>query len=266
MLDGSYEGPQKCVDAATADAVPGVLAVIMTEDENAELKRIEEKILSFCEAATADGRPYLLSDLGKSLGDDLRRLKILFNGKLADFLRERLPKTLLIAAIGPHSNILSVIPAGPDVETMTGDLAGRNPRPTQATTSAAPRFHYKFWAAFSVPPANGRRLLNLATLVFRDTDDEALSSEVEVPRTLIPPADALNRDHLISENISNWLQTNGLQKEKFLASTKSEHQTGDYINRGTTLLELVISALDHRQLQSISLPLDAVSALLRKRV
>src|SRR5690349_4303958 len=55
-----------------------------------ELDRIKAKIISLCEAGLASGRPYLLSELGLALAEDLSTLKHLTRGKLIDFIRDRL--------------------------------------------------------------------------------------------------------------------------------------------------------------------------------
>lgn len=59
----------------------------MSVGSKTEVEIIEEKIRSLADAYLAGGRPYLLSKLGKDLGDDLRVLKAAVDKPLASTLR-----------------------------------------------------------------------------------------------------------------------------------------------------------------------------------
>ena len=236
--------------------------MIETADSDQEIQRIGRKIVEICEAQTADGKNLLLSDLGKLLGDDLPKIKFLTRSNLTDFLERNLPNHLRVAAIGAHRNIYSVIRVAADGEPEIR-LPSASSEPTK------PRFHYRFWAAFAVPQTQAglRRFFNLSTFQFRDGDDSPQDGEYEIPTQLIPDAEIANRDATILANITEWLSQHNLDAKEFLAASqppKTENNRAS--SRTISALEAMLSALDHRQLQAISLPLDAVAALLRKRV
>ena len=166
-------------------------------DADDDLKRIETEIIALTEAAFENGRPYyLMSELGIALGDDLRNLKLLTRGTLADFIRRHLSKRYRIVPRGVHKNIYVLTPAG----TEGTNLEERAAEGTTITIGAGqvkkqkvqhPRYHYRFWAAFSVPPSNDKRYLNTSNYTFEDipADAQAPIGTLEIqfrpfPRTM----------------------------------------------------------------------------------
>ncbi|MBI1779388.1 MAG: hypothetical protein HYR63_28990 [Proteobacteria bacterium] len=227
--------------------------------KDAELKRITDRIGELCEAHQGQGTPYLLSRLGLDLGKDAITLKYLGYPKLAQFVTERLVGRCELRLLGGrHNNIYAIFPTGA-------------PSPTPLTPSflaKRPRYHYRFWAAFSVPALGERRDLNLLDFTFRD----AAASEPAPPGTLpiepdvIAPDNVADRDNTIHTNIDRWLERHGLERSKFLVSEKVSHSSNLLpSDASATLLDLLLTSLDNRQLQRISLPLDVISSLLRTR-
>jgi hypothetical protein len=246
--------------------------LLNTNNSKDQLDRIEKKIVALCEAALKTKPHYLLSELGAALGDDLAALKLLTRKKLVDFVRERFEGRFEVVSIGVHRSIYAVIPAGQALveeapkttSEKNGGVVERQPR--------GQRFHYRFWAAFSVPLSAPIRYLDPTDFTFNDGEPEegAANGALTITPEYIAPADAENRDQLVISNINKWIGINGLKKDRFLAPVRSE-ESGRSSNlvasqAGISVLELVIDALDRRQLQTTSLSLDVVAALLRKRV
>ncbi|MDP1731125.1 MAG: hypothetical protein Q8L54_08120 [Devosia sp.] len=226
----------------------------MTAEET--LRLIEEKVIALCEAALNKGAPYLLSQLGKDLGPDLDSLKVLTRSGLSDFLASRLSSRYEIVLGGTFHNVQSVVRVGSAVRREEGER-----------TQQSPRFNYRFWAAFSVPPVEGkRRFLDVRSFLFDDydTESEPPAGAVEVPERFLVPDNAPDRDKTIIANIEAWADENGLDLREFHARARSQVAVEDS-HRGTAL-HLMLGALDRRQLASTSLTLDVVEALLRRRV
>lgn len=233
-----------------------------TTDDEAELKRIEARIVELCRTHVTNGRTLLLSHLGKLLEDDLIKLKLLSRSSLTEFLTARLPAEFSVAAVGPHRNIYSIISTQP-IEASSASL----PDVLPATDSTKRRYHFRFWAAFAVPKteAGDHRYIDLRTFLFRDTNDPPKADELEIDVSRIPASDMPNRDPAVTAYIEEWLKMHDLSGEQFSASAQKGHQP-PLAHGWVSALELVLEALDHRQLQAVSLPLDAVASLLRKRI
>lgn len=226
-----------------------------------ELDRIEGKVEQLADSALKKGVPYLLSALGKDLGDDLRTIKALTKANLSEFLENRLSDRFAVVLGGQHSNVKAI------VRTNSESPVDNGMAPDAAVEASGPRFNYRFWASFSVPLSPGkRRWMDRRTFVFRDLDEEPEGNEViEIPADLIPAAELQARDAAIRLNIQKWLEMNSLDHRDFLASRPAAVRalsTGS----GDTALSVLLAALDHRQLMSVSLPLDVVASLAKRRI
>ena len=190
----------------------------MTSDETVkELERIAKRIESLVEAGKEQHSKYLVSALGIALGDDLRTLKQLTNLGLNVFIRSHLSHRFKLEHIGIHGNITAVV-----------DVSVNSATPQKLTPSReqSPRFHPRFWAAFSVPAKGDVRILDKDTYSFEDVpSEEALKGELTIGRDLIVPADEDRRDEKIKANIASWLTQNGLGADKFQASKRAHSQT-----------------------------------------
>jgi hypothetical protein len=223
---------------------------------NDELDRIASRVEELCRAALLSGRPYFVSALGIDLGEDLQRIKAETGGTLADFLRGRLSSKYELVRRGEHANVLAIIPVGGESLAASEFVKGRE------------RFHYRLWAAFSVPPTSGARYLKMSDLTFEDLPAESPQPEGTLPISidLVPPADHLQRDETIWQNLTKWLSDNGLEREEFLASERRASKSVNSVRaEGLSLLELVLNSLDRRQLQSTQMSLDVVATLHNSR-
>jgi hypothetical protein len=227
------------------------------------LQRIEEKVRAFADAALSTGRPLLLSALGKDLGDDLKLIKTHTRGGLSRFIQERMSNDFSIVLGGEYRNVQAIVRAGAIDQVQAG---GVDVQPQVETRS--PRYHYKFWAAFSVPLESGKqRSIDLSSFNFEDVDNtEERSGCKKIREDLVAPVSAPDRDKLISQNIEKWLQENGEAQSRFLNATRSRPEKVMQPFDSATLLDLLIRSLDAKQLATTTMSLDTVSALLKKRV
>lgn len=225
-----------------------------TADEQ-ELSRIAEKIFGLVEAQSGERKPYLVSALGLDLGDDLHTLKRLSGIGLNEFIQSRLADRLTLVRLGAHRNVAAVF------------IGSVDPSAIEQFPLAAPqrkRFHFRFWAAFSVPAEKDVRVLDMDDFTFTDVElSEVAEDAVTIDQALIAPVDVDERDELIKANIGQWLESRGLDEGPFLAPAKQRPPTVGNIQAGKTLLEAMISALDRKQLQATTLSLDVVATLLR---
>jgi hypothetical protein len=236
----------------------------MTEDN---IQRIADKIEALTESELRFRSSYLLSELGKDLGPDLSTLKLLTKSSLSNFIRDRFSDKFVIVLTGEFKNVQALIrsPRSPTEQPALTPLEKATLEGETTTAKPSPRFNYRFWAAFSVPYREGKRFLNLADFRFQDvTTGEAPEGYLEIPPSFIVEPDIKDRDKVIAENISRWIEENHLNRSGF-------YQTRSYKENfqapaSLSLLEAVIATLDHRQLSSTSMSLDVVAALMRKRV
>jgi hypothetical protein len=235
----------------------------MTDDA---IDRIAKKIETLCELALSSQSSYLLSELGKDLGPDLSTLKLLTKKSLSSFIRERFANKFSVALTGQFKNVQALIRSPSSSEEPTTVMLSEKTITVIADAPrASPRFNYRFWAAFSVPYREGKRFLNLTDFKFQDVaSEETPEGHIEIPASFIAPESAKDRDKLIAENISRWIEENRLNKSDFYVTRTPKEST--LARSDLSVLEAVIAALDHRQLSNTSLSLDVVAALMRKRV
>lgn len=225
-----------------------------------ELARLDSKIRSLAQAYLADGRPYLLSRLGKDLGDDLRLVKIEYGRSLGEYVSERLSDEYSVILMGQHKNIQALVSASESLYATALEKV-------EATDGKrGPRYNYRFWAAFSVPRTEDPRWLDLDDFTFKDSKVKPEGDFLEIPSAFVAPAEADNRDALIKGNIAKWLDSVGLPEERFIAKAPAADSRSAAGVGGRTLLEAVVQALDRKQLASTTLSLDVVAELLRRRV
>jgi len=227
--------------------------------DDGELTQLDAKIRSLAEAYLATGRPYLLSRLGKDLGDDLKRVKIGYGRSLGEYVSERLADEYSVILMGEHRNIQALVPVSRPFPGIAPEKS------TTADERRSPRYNYRFWAAFSVPLAEGSRWLNVDDFTFKDIKEKPEGNDLEIPSSLVAPEEAENRDALIKSNIATWLESNGLTQDRFIAKAAFDNKNTPAVG-GKSLLDAVVQALDRRQLASTTLSLDVVAELLRRRV
>ena len=163
-----------------------------------ETERIAKRVESLVDEGKELHPKYLVSALGIALGEDLKVLKRPTNRGLNDFIQSRLSHRFTLERTGAHGNITAVIDRSVDSATLQ--------RPT-SSREQNPRFHPRFWAAFSVPAKGDHvRILNQVDLTFKDVpSEETPKGEPTIPKDLIVSADEDRRDEKIKANITIWL-------------------------------------------------------------
>ena len=227
------------------------------------LTPIAAKIENLAEAALATKSFYRLSDLGIDLGEDLRTLKLTTSGSLGEFIRKRLNDKFSIILSGEYKNVQALVRTS-NVEASPARLVVLEENESEEPKNS-PRYNYRFWAAFSVPYRDGRRFVNLKDYTFQDVPagETPPDGHLEISKELIAPVMVKERDKLIADNISKWIDANKLEKSDFYATRVEKNILA---TAGLSVLEAMISALDQRQLSNTSLSLDVIAALMRKRV
>jgi hypothetical protein len=228
--------------------------VLTNEETDKELERIAKRIESLVDQGRELHPKFLVSALGVALGEDLKALKRLTNRGLNDFIESRLSHRFRVEHMGVHGNITAV------VDRSVNPVALQMP---SSSREQNPRFHHRFWAAFSVPAKGDHvRILNQDDLTFRDVpSEEAPKGGLTISKDLIVSADEDGRDEKVKANIATWLEQNGIHADRFQASKRPSLQK--FHQETGSLLEAILMALDRRQLQSNTLTLDAIATLLR---
>ncbi|KIQ02212.1 hypothetical protein RU07_12240 [Agrobacterium tumefaciens] len=217
---------------------------------------IAQKIDTLAKAELSAGQPYLLSKLGADLGSDIKVIKE--SGlSLTQFIQEKLSKEYSLIYTGIHRNIQSLIFAE-SPKDLTALPSSKETKPK------AQRFHYRFWAAFSVPSTDKRRFLNSETFTFLDEVTQPVGPYVEIERDYIAERNIENRDEKINENIIRWITDKGLELDHFLANNYVKSSKANPGVPKQTLLHEFLAVLNDQQLATINLPLQVVAAMLKK--
>jgi hypothetical protein len=236
---------------------------VTVQDNEGSLQQIEGKVRALANAALSGGKPLLLSALGKDLGDDLNLLKSLTAGGLSRFIHDRMGSEFAIVLGGQFRNVQAVVKAG-----TAGNFDSAVSADVGVPEVKAPRYHYKFWAAFSVPlPPERKRILDPATLGFDDVPfEEVREGWRPIGNDFIVDQHLPERNRMISQQIDRWLSAEGEDQSRFLQPTRMRPEKISVDFQSTTLLDVLIQSLDSRQLASTTMSLDAVAALLKKRL
>jgi hypothetical protein len=218
------------------------------ETTDTELARIKERLDELVETRFLQGKNiYYLSALGNDLGSDKSAIQEKFGLTLLEFIQKH--TKYQTNRFGAHNNVYGIIPDGVDPH----DVIPERPRR---------RFKKGFWAAFIY--ADGTEptthYLNLSTLHFDTTEEAARAGG-----GAILPIDAKyqvcwsdpQKQDLLHERIEQWLNDNNLTPDPFYEVRFS--------SGSETLLENIISSLSAEQMQRVSLPLDVVAALFKRR-
>ena len=221
-----------------------------SDDE--EISRVKERIASLAEQHFETGANiYYLSQLGNELGADRPLLERLTHGKLSEFVRDQFE--FEIGRTGVHSNVLYLVRPG-----VTSSEA-------QISKPLPPRYNRRFWAAFTVPLADGEsRFFGLQSFTF-GPDKEALkkleTEILEIQKEYVAPHNGSRSPAEIAGQIARWLNVHGLDPDQFLA--RHRHPSSDV---DSSLLDQILNALDGEQLKRVSVPLDIIRTLGKARV
>lgn len=231
----------------------------MANEPQADLERIQRRIVTLCDSALEQNESYLLSKLGADLGKDAKMLFGITGLKLRQFIQANMSDKYQVVSVVGLPHIFAVVRAN----GAGGRTIAVVPQAT-AMPRSEPRYHFRFWAAFSVPSKSTPRYLNPNDMFFKDiaTGENPPPNWLLIDEEFIAPPTVSDRDALIKANIEKWLAKNSFDHSDFLQDASKLSRPAAHGN----LLGAVLSALDRRQLESASLPLDVVAALFNKRV
>lgn len=187
---------------------------------------------------------FYLSQLGNALGSDLRKLEMHSGKRLADFLQDEFDYK--IAAEDKNRTALFI-------------YFGADPSPP----SRSPRVRLELWEAFTSPLAtNNRRIFDRVRDRFLDLPPAAPTPKgaIEIPSQLIIPNPGKHLVDAVSRNAHQWAREHD---ENILepVSASSSREALELLSAYDILREV----LTEDQLQRLTLPGDAMPALLAKR-
>jgi hypothetical protein len=212
------------------------------------------------------GRPLLLSKLGSLLGAKRLEIEAMTGLKLKPFVTIHLRDDCQILENPNDANILGLVPKGVE---LTDDISFYFSR--QAPTGGAPpRYRPSFWAAFAKPmPPGLDRYIRMSDLRFFDQPETAPAPQgmLRVERERVPPENIVQRDVAVQLAITDWLQENSIDRTSVLVPRSAQFLSAVGFDAGhTSLLELLVTALDDGDLKRFDLPMDVVAKLLRARL
>jgi hypothetical protein len=228
----------------------------MTDATNpdVDLAAINEKIVTLVEAKLAKGQPALINPLGISLGNALGVLKAATGQSLLEYIQKTFSDRYQVILV--KENTQGLWHVGQAYEQAVRDFVGRPPRP------APRRFVSSFWDAFIEPLKGARRFYSQGEARFVDADLAPSPEWREIPVDLIykPGEDRNVRE--VHRHISEWFERTGEAPDQYLTEVPVETRA----EAGRSVLDLLVASLTPKQLQSVTMSLDVVAELARRRV
>jgi hypothetical protein len=221
-----------------------------------DLSEFDKQIAAFADEKFAKGEPCFISALGIALGDQLRQMRAATGLGLGEYVREKLSDVYDLIEVKP--NTVALWPKGrPQTEAFQVAAS----RPSRASTTPTRRFLPWFWQAFAVPNAGRSRFYDPVSHTVSEAPDEASKEAVEIPASFIRSDESPFNVKEIQGRIIEWLSENKLDANRFRepagAAIEREH--------AVSLLDALIAALDKKQLQSFSLPMDVIATLAARK-
>lgn len=226
-----------------------------TDDGQPDYIAFNAEIDQAVEQAIEKGEPCLISKLGIALGPKLRAVKAATDLTLGQYIETRLSDRYILVDI--KNNTKAIWPRGTPYVRSHQEDSGKT-----ITRSTTPRFQPDLWQAFALPIRQGRRFYDPTTDTVFGSEEEPQEGWIEIPKSRIRSPGATYNVKEIYTNIKAWITENNLDASRFYApatpSSKNE--------ASASVLDLMINALDKRQLQNITLPMDVIAALVRARL
>lgn len=140
---------------------------------------------------------------------------------------------------------------------------------TQEKASSNDRvsFDKRLWVSFSHPikPGTVRTIEFLPEIRYEDVPIEAANGKLTISSDLVIPIgskEKVERDADITRNIVEWFKANNLD----IALGKLRYRENELSGDGNSALSLFIHALDPKDRERISLPVDIIEKLLHKKI
>lgn len=226
----------------------------LDEAQAAEVEQIRKQIADFIDSELQSRELLYLSAVGAAMREPLGRFKQLTGQTLGQIVENDLADSYQVARLGAHKNVLALCRIGQD------PLKLQATRPDRAPVL---RYNRNLWLAFAVPLTANYRHIDMNALKFQDSDDATPpEGHLAIDREYLRGDDDPHEPSEIVRRIGTWLAKNSFDPSRYLEKPSSLNQQRV---QGRSVLEDMISVLDRRQLQSVSLPLDVVDSLLRHR-
>ena len=225
----------------------------------ADIETIKHHIAEIVDPRLADGSHVLLNVVGIALKDDLARLKYLTGKTLAQFVETEMGDKYRLARQAGRENIVILLPVGRHSEAVSAEPSGE-----EKIT-----FRRELWQAFTTPLELGKqRAFNVQEMQFQDIAETAKppSGFVAIPTQLLPRPGNRWYAPQVMLNISGWLEASDIDPEQFVTRHRPSDLRAQLSEAPRNVLEAVLASLDQSQLRGMSMSLDIVATLLRKRI
>lgn len=215
---------------------------------------LDSRIVELTRQAWNDqGAPLLLARLGACDNGDIARMAKERSVNLEGYLRGHLVNRVRIVRHSARHQLVGVLPADVDVDSYGGPDTLLDKIST-IMEDAVPRYHPALWAAFKKPLDDSERRYVSAyePIKFVDSSNADVPNDhYEIARKYIAGPD-VDPDQ-IQNRVQQWLTDNGINRQIYSLKSKSD------------LLDRLLNSLDTEDLKRISMPLDVIRKLRRKR-
>ncbi len=243
----------------------------MTEPSEGGVESLKSEIVRLTKVHwDATGRAVLLARIGHTLTRNGFNLRALLRGqKFAAFVRNEMQDQVLVLDSPTDALVQGAVPLGEAGKAYDPEVVFSPPAGSLGSSSRI-SFDKRLWVAFSHPLAEGnvRTITFEPEIVFRDVaiGDPSLEGALTIRDDLIIPIGTLEkveRDSKLQRNILEWLTANSVDIELAKARYGFHERPPESMD---SVLSLLLAALDTKERERISLPLDIVDKLLKKRV
>ena len=202
-------------------------------------------------------KPLLLSQLGNG---DVGRQATAKAGGLAKFIETKLSDRVRLIQHEDARQLIGAIPRAVDLGSRSdSELLERSRTVAEGSDQ---RFEPAFWAAFRKGLETGysRWVRSERPIRFKDVPEgfEAAQGFVEVDRSYIVEPGA-GTDEVIA-NINMWSDNKGVQLDAFVRTRERESGSGS-----DSLLGQLLDSLDPDEMKRVTMPLDVVDKLRRRK-
>ncbi len=230
-------------------------------------EELEKRIREEVDKAWENGKPILLSELGALDGGEVARSARREASNLTSFIRDCLADEV---ALVKHSKIPAAVGAVPANQTPeegsdTDKLLEARLVANKGEGSEI-QFNRRFWTAFrkSVEAGEKRYIQIEAPFRFENRKEDETPSEgfVEIPQKYIATDNAVP-DKDVYANIKRWAEERDLDLDAF---SYQQRLVDRYERqRGPSVLDSLLDALDSQDLKRLEMPLDIVWKLRKSK-
>jgi len=215
--------------------------------------------------------PVLLATLGSAHDNKIAAAAKRFAVSLSDYVEANLQGQVRLIRHTVKRPLVGVIPCVPDADSVADTDAILEHAVSSKRIERKTRYMREFWFAFQTPiPLGCRRYV-----VDGDPPEIIDLAAAEAPS---PAAKEITQDYVLAPEhrgdiacvhamIDRWLQATGSSSEKYaLTLLAANARSASGSDGSASLLAAVLHALSEDQLKRVSMPLDVVAALYRRKL